>query len=125
MSNSRIILAGSKREAIPNSQPVIGPGDRPDPNKHIEVTITLRRKAAMPTWATHSGVLEKEQIAADYGATASDFMAIQKFAKEHNLKVVEESPLTCTVKVAGKIQDLEKAFGTTLHHVKVGKNMFR
>jgi kumamolisin len=125
MTKSRIYLKDSKREPIPNSQPVIGVGERPDPNQHIEVTVSLRRKSSIPTWVTHSGVLSKEQLTSDYGATASDFITIQKFAQEYNLKVVEESPLTCTVKISGKIQDLERAFGTTLKHVKVGNALFR
>jgi kumamolisin len=125
MSKSRIVLKGSHRNPIPNSQPVAGPGSRPDPNTHVEVTISLRRKASIPTSVTHSGVLNKEQLTADYGATASDFMAIQQFAEEYNLKIVEESPLTCTVKVSGRLEDLEKAFGTSLKHVKLGDRHFR
>src|SRR5436305_9523078 len=125
MQKSRIILEGSKRDPIPNSQPIIGPGERPDPNKHVEVTISLRRKASIPTSVTHKGSLGREQLTAAYGATASDFMAIQMFAEEYNLTVVEESPLTCTVKVSGKIQDLEKAFGTALRQVKVGAATYR
>jgi kumamolisin len=125
MPQSRITLAGSKRGPIPNSQPVAGVRSRPNPNENIEVTISLRRKASIPAWVTHSGVLSREQLAADYGATASDFIAIQRFAKKFNLVVVEESSLTATVKVSGSVRDLENAFGTKLKHVHVANAIYR
>lgn len=125
MPQSRITLAGSKRGPIPNSQPLAGAGSQPNPGENIEVTISLRRKSSIPAWVTHSGVLSRDQLAADYGATASDFLAIQKFAKKFNLAVVEESPLTATAKVSGSLRNLENAFGTKLRHVEVANNIYR
>lgn len=124
-TSPRIILAGSKRDPIAGARPLTGQDAAPDPNQVTEVTISLRRKTAVPTWVTHKGVLNSEQVASDYGATASDFITIQKFAKAHGLQVVEESPLTCTAKVSGSIQNLEAAFGTKLRNVKLGESIYR
>jgi kumamolisin len=125
MSKSRVILAGTKRTPIPNSQPIIGPGDRPDPNEIIEVTVSLRRKEQIPEWVRHVGIMSKEQIASDYGTSASDFMALQKFAEEFNLQVIEENAFHCIAKLSGNVQNLEKAFGTKLRHVRVGDKVHR
>jgi kumamolisin len=65
------------------------------------------------------------QLASDYGTSDSDFRTVRAFAKEYHLQVLDEDPLSCSVKVSGRIQDLERAFETTLRHVQVGKRMHR
>lgn len=125
MPSPRIKVIGSERKPIPNSQPVFGANERPDPNHFIEITLKLRPKANIPPWVTHTGMLSHEQMASDYGAAEADFGIVRQFAKEYNLTILEEDALSCTVKISGAIQDLERAFETRLKNVQVGKNIFR
>ena len=125
MSSPRIKVAGSERKAIPHGRPVVGPSERPDPNHFIDITLKLRPKAELPAWVTHTGMLSHEQLASDYGATESDFLTVRQFAKEYNLQILDENVLNCTVKVSGKLQDLERAFETQLRNVQVGNKIYR
>jgi kumamolisin len=125
MPSPRNKVVGSERKPIPNARPVYGANERPDPNHFIEVTLKLRPKAEIPTWATHTGMLSHEQLASDYGTSESDFAAVRRFAQEYNLKVLDEDPLNCSAKVSGTIQDLERAFETRMRNVQVGANIYR
>jgi kumamolisin len=58
-------------------------------------------------------------LANKYGSSPADLVAVNNFAKENNLATVSAEPLTGTVRLSGRIEDLEKAFGTKLRHVQV------
>jgi len=125
MEKPRVVLKGSERQPVPNAGAAEPGNNLPNPNQLLEVTISVRRKNEVPEWVTHTGLLTREQLASDHGATASDFMAITKFAEEHGLRVTEESPVALTIKLAGGLGNMEKAFGTTLKNVKLGDEVYR
>ena len=125
MSSTRFRIIGSERRPIPNGRPVFGANERPDPALFIELTLKLRPKTPIPAWVTYTGMLSHDQMASDYGTIDEDFSAVRRFAKEYHLAILEEDSLSCSVKVSGAIQDLEKAFETKLRNVQVGAHIFR
>ena len=125
MSKTSVTLKGSKRDSIPNAKPVTGKSKNPAISGQAEVTITVRRKKAIPEKVMHSGSLTHQELSSKYGASPKDLKAVAAFAKANNLTVLEQNPLTLTIKLQGAVPDLEKAFGTTLKTVKVGNQMCR
>ncbi len=122
----RVVLSGSERLPIPGGEPVSGENAVPSPDKQISVTVVVQRKAQIPTEVVHAGTLDPEQLAADHGASATDLMAVQRFAERYNLSYREEhSALKRTVVLSGSIASMEAAFGTTLRHVSLDGTVYR
>jgi kumamolisin len=130
MKTSRVKLVGSERSPIPNRQPIVGIGEKPNPKETISVTVIIRRNAPVSNAVLHSQIYEPEmysheEIESNHGATASDIEAVKGFAREYNLRVIEENKLLCYVKLSGAIGDMERAFGVSLTHVQVNEELFR
>ena len=125
MERSRIVLPGSERKGLLAGKTISASAQKPDPGKLIEVTLSVRRKSPIPQSTVFKGNLSHQQLVADYGATSSDFKAIASFAKEYHLKVIEKNPLALVVKLSGSIQNMEKAFGTTLGSVNISGVTYR
>lgn len=94
----------------------------PDPNETAEVSLYLKRAAAEPGTLKVRGremlrdEREKDGVAAD---------RIAAFAKEHKLIVAEHDPTRRLIRLSGRLQDLESAFGTTLHLYQHADASFR
>lgn len=124
-NTERVILKGSERKSIKGAKLVTDAQKQPDPNEYVEVTLSVRRKSEIPTGMLHTGLMTHEQLEADHGAIPADLAAIRKFAKDYSLRVIEEKPGLLTVKLAGKLQNMEHAFGVKMHHVKIGEKIYR
>ena len=120
MASSRIPVAGSERPPLDDVKRI---GD-PEPNKRIEVTVTLRRRTdEAPTKSAPATGLDPAEFAQRYGADDADIERVEEFATAHNLDVVGASAARRTVVLAGTIEDLSAAFGTSLgiyEHPKLG-----
>ena len=137
-TRNRKVVPGSEKKALPKAK-VIG---KPDPEERIEVTVLLRRRAAGASPRARKAAaakamtaaaklpeqrvyLSREAFAAEAGADPADVAKVEAFAQEHNLTVVEASLSKRSVRLAGTIGDLGKAFGVTLKNSRLGSRVFR
>jgi kumamolisin len=90
-----------------------------DPNEHVEVSVILRpRRPLEEVQRAPERPLSREEFAAIYGAAPSDLAAIEMFARQHGLEVVESSADRRTVRLAGRAADVGAAFGVDLRQVR-------
>jgi kumamolisin len=111
VASSRIPVAGSERPPLDDIKRV---GD-PDPDKRIEVTVTLRRRTGeAPGESALVAGLDRGEFARRYGADEADIERVEEFAAEHHLDVMHVSAASRSMVLAGTIADLSAAFGTQL-----------
>jgi kumamolisin len=110
-----------------------------NPEQRIEITVLLRSRArAASTKALakrvmelgrqlprHRQYLSREDLAALHGVNPADVLAIERFAHEHKLTVTQVHPGHRTMRLAGAVADLIKAFRPNLKRYRVGKREFR
>lgn len=95
-----------------------------DPRETLTATVYVRRDpaapappsprelaAGLPGLRTH---ITPEQAVAIFGASQADLDAVEGFAREAGLDVVEESIARRLVRVRGTVKQMEKAFGVHL-----------
>lgn len=119
MADARRAIAGSERRPIEGARRI---GD-PDPNRRIQVTLTLRRRSGSDPSESPDGALDRETFAERYGADPADIEAVESFAADHGLDVVEASVPRRTVVLGGRIADMSAAFGSELgiyEHPRLG-----
>jgi kumamolisin len=108
------------RATVPDSR-VIG---SPDPNKIIDVTVLLRRRAGEPPPAGSARV-GREEFAGLYGADPADVERIQEFAASNDLTVVEVDLARRSVRLAGSIANMSEAFGIQIRLYQSPDGNFR
>jgi kumamolisin len=128
---NRVALHGSERAARRGARAV----GAPDPNQQIRISVLLRPRnpiahlAAAPelgaTLPHQRKYLTREQFAATYGAHPADMAAVEAFAHQHNLTVVEASPARRTIVLSGTIAALSAAFGVYLANYEHPEGAFR
>lgn len=130
MEDFRKILAGSARTAAPGAKIV----SKTDPNSRIEVTVILSRKAELPkeylqrhaeAHPALKPVADHGSFAESYGASDEAVSAVQAFAANHGLTVVSVDRRARIVKLAGRVSDMEQAFGSTLHDYATETHRYR
>ena len=111
MARSHAIVAGSDRRPVAGATAT----GKPDPNEEIEVTLKVRRKNKLPDLRGRpSKQITRQQLAARYGASNADIAKVKKTLGRYHLKVVKSDAATRTVRLRGKIADMEKAFDVKL-----------
>src|SRR5947209_11575662 len=109
MPVERVILRGSERRPLPDSRPI----GIPDPNSLLSVTVMLRRRNSdLPAPGTE--VLSREEFERRFGADPADVAAIEAFANDNDLTVMEVDLGRRSVVLSGRVADLGEAFGTAL-----------
>jgi kumamolisin len=113
-------LEGSLRHPSRNAE-LLGPADDAE---RLEVTISLRRRTdgvPLPDFDHFAKTppnqrprMSQRSFAADYGAHPDDIKRVEEFARSHGLTVVEAHPARRTVRVAGTVAQMSKAFAVTL-----------
>jgi kumamolisin len=119
MADARSAIAGSERRPIEGARRV---GD-PDPNRRIQVTLTLRRRSGSDPSESLDVALDRAAFAERYGADPADIEAVEDFAAAHGLDVVQASVPRRTVVLGGRIADMSAAFGSELgiyEHPRLG-----
>jgi kumamolisin len=107
-NSNRSVLSGSQAPKLQGSKEV----GNVDPNQPITVSIMLRRAKHLPP--LKAGQTIPPEKLAEYGANPRDLSDVDRFAKEHHLKVVQVDQEAGMVKLQGKASDLSKAFGVEL-----------
>jgi kumamolisin len=120
-SATHVELTGSKRTHRAGAE-VLG---RSDSHEWCDITIKVRRKAALPEPVAGEAVLTRAQAAADHGADPADLDAVAAMAKNYDLKIVSQNAATRSVKLAGPVDAMEKAFQVHLFRVKHGSRYYR
>ena len=127
----RAELKGSARAALPGGQDA-GPADS---NQQIEVSVLLRRRpnpSQFPPAAHASATLPQErryltrkEFARLHGASAADVKKVRAFAGQYGLRVVNEDRASRMVKLSGKVQEFNEAFGTDLRRYEHSSGAYR
>src|SRR5208283_2990256 len=121
MPKERVILQGSRKEPVVGAQR-IGPAD---PSEQAHVTVIVRRKKEPSPITRHSTRISRQEYVSAYGAMPGDFEAIRNFAKEYNLKPLNENAATRSIELHGTVGDLSRAFGVGLDNVKINDQVHR
>jgi kumamolisin len=111
---SMVRLPGSERAPLSGATPA-GPLDT---TARAEVTLVLRRRAALPEQViTSPGVLTRDELAERYGADPADVALVTQTLQNLGLEVTGVDPASRRMKVTGTLGDLSRVFGTTLSQV--------
>jgi|HubBroStandDraft_1064217.scaffolds.fasta_scaffold08429_3 kumamolisin len=120
-SATHVELTGPKRMHRSGAE-VLGRSDR---HEWCQITVKVRRKAELPEPVAGQAVLTRAQAATDHGADPADLAAVTAMANNYGLKVVSQNAATCSVKLAGPVEAMEKAFQVHLFRVKHGSRYYR
>lgn len=114
-------LAGSERRPSRSAR-LIGPAD---PNERMVVTIVVRRRPdgqPIPDFTHFKSPtrsrprLTQSAFADQYGAAPDDLQKVTDFVQRAGLKVEETNAAARTMQVSGTVEQMNAAFGVTLHH---------
>jgi kumamolisin len=113
----RVPLPGSDKQPLPGAEPL----GEVHPAERLEVTLQLRPRQAQQLSARVDGLaagrpetLSREAFGQQFGADAADLAAIETFARDSGLVVVDASATTRTVVLAGRVAQLSNVFGVSL-----------
>jgi kumamolisin len=127
-SKKMVKIPGSEKQTYRNAR-VIAPASS---DERLEVTLRLRPKTPLPKAQDMLKLskaplktLTHNQYEKLYGAGEKDLALVKKFAEEHNLSVVRESPARRTVIVSGTVSDFNRAFGVSLNVYAYANGTYR
>jgi kumamolisin len=109
MGESHVVLAGSERGPMQGARAL---GATPE-DEWLEVTVKLRRQAALPEPQPGQAPMTREALA-KYGASAADEATVREALGRFGLEVIESDPSARTIKLGGTVAAMEEAFGTKL-----------
>jgi kumamolisin len=111
LTNTHSPIVGSDRKPLPGAVAT----SRTNPNTTIEVTLKLRRKAALPPVTKRpTKILTRDQLRDTYGANQSDIDTVVKTLGTFGLTLVSSSTTTRTVLLRGTVSAMEAAFQVRL-----------
>lgn len=129
------------RVELPGTAPLPLRGSRPreeapDPEQRITVTVVVRSRAGDDELAEELDALAKrlpherrilshEEHEQRFGSTEENLAAVQAFAAEHGLQVVEVSAARRVVELSGTLAQLSRAFGVRFHLFDSPRRPFR
>jgi kumamolisin len=127
-SSPRVSLAGSERQALPNAQAL----EPVNPDELIQASIYLRKKnqdhldqVIQQQVADQRQPLTREEYASTYGADPADVQAIEDFAHQQHLSVVEVNLARGVVLVKGTSAAMSAAFGANLQRYELQGTTYR
>ena len=113
----RVPLPGSDKQPVRGAEPL---GDL-HPTERLEVTLQLRPRDAHELAARVDGlaarrpdILSREEFGQRFGADRADLAAVEAFARDNGLVVVDASASTRTVVLSGTVAQLSAVFGVSL-----------
>ncbi len=129
MSTDKVPLKGTNRIPLAGAMAK----SESDPNKRIEVTVVLKpstslTKEVMDMYKTPLSKrkpLTHEESVQKYGATDEDIDKVKKFAQENGLEVIRINKAGRSLRLAGPVSSMNKAFNVTLRHYETPKGTYR
>lgn len=110
MAHTHEVVSGTRRTMLPGAR-VLG---RANAHSKIEVTLKLRRMKELPELKGRpSKVMTREQLAA-YGASQENIDKVTSVLSKFGLTVVRANPASRSIRLAGTVEDMEKAFQVKL-----------
>lgn len=124
--SSFIPVSGSQRQ-YPSNSVYVG---QPMPDDPIQVTVVLNRRNSAPQLSeSHHplqySLLQYSHFAEVHGADPGAITAVEAFASEYHLSVVDINSAARTIALRGRYTDLSNAFGVELQLRKAGESVFR
>ena len=117
VASDMVSIPGSERESVRGAKRLAP--SRAD--ERLEVTVRLRRRNALPATAinghespTQRAYLTHDLMESDYGADPADIAAVEAFARQAGLAVVESSASRRSVILSGTVASFSKAFNVVL-----------
>jgi kumamolisin len=129
MAESHFVsVPGSERHPLRGARRV-GPAH---PDEPLEVTVRVRRKQALPAMAlserrppAQRTYLDHTQLEAAHGADQADITAVEAFARQNGLTVIESSAGQRSVKLAGTVAQFSNAFNVVLEQWERAGHRYR
>jgi kumamolisin len=114
VAEARVALPGTERQAPPDARAL----GQVEPAEPVEVSVLLQPRAALgdldARLARGDPPLSREAFAATYGADPAAVAAVEHFAAEHGLQVVQSDAARRTVVLGGTAEQIGAAFGVDL-----------
>lgn len=118
MPNAQLVaLEGSAHPIPPGSKAV----RKTNPNRWIELTLGVRRKADLPDLSALDPVkpedrkyMDRATLAAQHGSDPAAVDAITRWAAAHDLVVRSNQPISARLGLGGTAENLSAAFGVDL-----------
>ena len=107
----RAPLPGSARPPAAGMQAASAPAGA---EARIEATLVLRRRAELPESVVRGTAISRDELAAKYGADPADVERVTVALAEHGIEVLSVDPASRRLRVAGTVEALQAAFGTSL-----------
>jgi kumamolisin len=126
-------LEGSERKELPAGSRRIG---RADPDHITTVTVQVRSRAKSDELDAAFNQMARQpidrreylshaQLIKRFGASARDLDAVEDFAGQFGLNVLQRDPGNQTLVLRGRVEDFIKAFQVKLHEYRLGRATFR
>ena len=119
-NGAHVPLKGSRRYHRAGAE-LLG---RCDQQEWCEVTVKVRRKAALPE-PVPTKPISRADLTARYGAESKDLDTVERVLTSYGLTVSSRNVAARTVKVAGAASKMERAFGVHLLRVKHNDILYR
>jgi len=129
--DKKVALSGSNRLPLPGAQAI---GDA-DASRVITVSVYVRKSPdarSLPpinryalTLPARRRQISAAEIESAHGASPQDLDAVAKFAREHNLEVVESSAAKRSVRLKGTVGDFANAFAVKLQQFSHATGEYR
>jgi kumamolisin len=113
--------AGSGYVKLAGSAKATPEGTRTDTlraDEVAEITVRVRGSKALGSRPKPGKRLSREEFQKQYGSSEKDLAAVEEFAQEHHLTIVESSSARKSVILRGRVKDLEEAFMVHLSHYR-------
>jgi kumamolisin len=121
-SQGYVVLPGSHRNP---AKAALAVGEC-DPDQRVEVTVKLRRKAPLPEIQERPALpISRAELGAKYGATAEDIEKVKTTFERLGLKTVSADAATCSIRLAGPVHAMEKAFQVKLREYTHPRGTYR
>jgi len=114
-SDSFVPLPGSERTALP----VAADAGPVDGAQRVEITLIIRRRAALPRELVEGpATLTRDQLAEQHGIDPADLQSLRTVLAARGLQITETDTGARRVKVAGSLAELSATFGADLRLVR-------
>jgi len=92
----------------------------------LDITVRIRGSKTVKPRGGQGRHMSREEFQKQYGASEKDLAAVEHFAQEHHLTIVESSSARKCVILRGRVKDFENAFLVHLSHYRdAGGNLSR
>ncbi|MDQ6934443.1 MAG: S53 family peptidase [Actinomycetota bacterium] len=90
------------------------------PERPVEATVVLRRRAALPPASAEFQPMSKALLAEGYGADPADVELVQRTLVDAGVQILEVDPGSRRIRVSAQVSTMERLFGTSLSETDTG-----